>query len=140
LKVFGPKTNTTLPIQGLIGSDMKIEGNVHFKGGLRIDGEVRGNVTTDADDKSLLVVSETGAVIGSVSAAHVVISGSVEGPVDAIELLELHPSSKVSGNVRYSVLEMHPGAIVDGTLRHERHAEQQEEAAPSKLALASSHN
>lgn len=122
-----------LPIQSLVGTDMVLKGDLHFKGGLRIDGEVNGNVIADESSQSLLVISETGKVRGSVRVGHVVVSGLIEGPVEANQLLELHPSANVSGDVRYRALEMHPGAIVDGTLRHEH-----EDVMPSRLALASS--
>ena len=129
-----------LPIQSLIGSDIRIEGNVHFKGGLRIDGEVKGNVTTDEDKKSLLVISETGVVNGSICVGHIVVSGTILGPVEALELLELHPSAKVSGDVKYKALEMHPGAVVDGTLHYNKSQEVVESASPGKLALASNNH
>lgn len=122
-----------LPIQSLVGTDMMIKGDLHFKGGLRIDGEVNGNVIADDSTQSLLVISETGQVRGSVRVGHVVVSGRIEGPIEANQLLELHPSANVSGDVRYRALEMHPGAIVDGTLHFES-----DEVMPGKLALASS--
>ena len=100
---------------------------------LRIDGEVDGNVIADDSAQSLLVSSETGKVRGSVIVGHVVVSGKIEGPIDANQLLELHPSANVSGDVKYKALEMHPGAVVDGTLRHDN-----EELVPGRLALASS--
>jgi cytoskeletal protein CcmA (bactofilin family) len=126
-------TKRLLPIQSLVGSDMTIKGDLHFKGGLRIDGEVNGNVVADESNQSLLVISETGKVHGGVRVGHIVVSGLIDGPIEANQLLELHPSAKVSGNVKYKELEMHPGAVVDGTLHHEN-----DEVLPGKLALASS--
>eukprot|EP01030_Chromulinospumella_sphaerica_P013087 gene13087-12866_t len=43
-----------------------LQGDLRFKGGLRIDGEVDGNVIADESAQSLLVISETGKVRGSV--------------------------------------------------------------------------
>ncbi|HEX4842279.1 MAG TPA: polymer-forming cytoskeletal protein [Limnobacter sp.] len=131
--MFSKKDKRLLPIQSLVGSDMVIKGDLRFKGGLRIDGEVDGNVFADEGSKSLLVISETGKVRGSVRVGHVVVSGAIEGPIDASELLELHPSANVSGDVRYKALEMHPGAVVDGTLQHEN-----SDVIAKPLALASS--
>ncbi len=126
-------TKRLLPIQSLVGADMVLKGDLSFKGGLRIDGEVFGNVTADENAQSLLVISETGKVRGSVRVGHVVVSGLIEGPIQVNQLLELHSSANVSGDVRYRALEMHPGAVVHGTLHHEG-----EEVMPGKLALASS--
>ncbi|MCQ8894867.1 polymer-forming cytoskeletal protein [Limnobacter humi] len=131
--MFSKKSKRMLPIQSLVGAGMHIKGDMKFKGGLRIDGEVDGNVVAEEGEKSLLVISETGRVRGSVQVGHVVVSGHIVGPIEAKELLELHPSANVSGDVRYKALEMHPGAVVDGTLQHE-----QDDSAPAKLALASS--
>lgn len=134
--MFEKKNKRMLPIQSLIGTGMTIQGNICFKGGMRIDGEVLGNVYTTESDGSLLVISETGCVKGHVQVEHLVVSGKVEGPIDASKLLELHPSAKVSGDVRYKALEMHPGAVVEGKLSHEK----TEEPEASKLSLASSNN
>jgi cytoskeletal protein CcmA (bactofilin family) len=41
-------TKRLLPIQSLVGVDMILRGDLRFKGGLRIDGEVDGNVIADA--------------------------------------------------------------------------------------------
>ena len=44
--MFGTKkgSNPQSSIDSLIGVGTRIEGNVVFKGGLRVDGEVRGNI------------------------------------------------------------------------------------------------
>lgn len=131
--MFDKKKKRLLAIQSLVGADMSVQGDLKFKGGLRIDGEVVGNVFADTDSDSLLVISETGRIRGSVNVGHVVVSGKIEGPIEAFQLLELHPSAKVLGDVRYKALEMHPGAVVDGTLQYE-----QPDAAPKQLALAAS--
>lgn len=70
-------TKRLLPIQSLVGADMVLKGDLHFKGGLRIDGEVDGNVVADESSQSLLVISETGKVRGSVRVGHVVVSGLI---------------------------------------------------------------
>lgn len=45
-------------IDSLIGKGTKIEGGVSFTGGLRVDGEVVGNVRSSDDQSGTLVVSE----------------------------------------------------------------------------------
>ena len=51
-----------LSIDTLIGQDATIEGDVTFAGGLRLDGRVRGNVLASDAQRSMLVISEKGAV------------------------------------------------------------------------------
>ncbi len=107
----------TPPIRTLIGEGTVITGEIRFSDGLRIDGELHGNVSSVGDGRSLLVISEKARVVGKVRAGHVIINGSVQGPVMAEELLELQPKARIAGDVRYEALEMHQGATIDGELR-----------------------
>lgn len=104
------------PIRTLIGEGTVLRGELRFGDGLRIDGEVFGDVLATAGARSLVVISENARVHGKVTAGHVIINGEVRGPVNSSELLELQPRASVVGDVRYEVLEMHPGATIDGRL------------------------
>lgn len=106
-------------IDSLIGAGTSIEGDITFSGGLRIDGEVKGNVRAVGDQASTLVVSEHARIEGEVSVSHVVVNGTVIGPVRSSEFLELQPKARVTGDVEYSSIEMHLGAVVQGRLIHQ---------------------
>ncbi|MGE5651544.1 polymer-forming cytoskeletal protein [Noviherbaspirillum sp. UKPF54] len=116
--MLGRKTKGT--IDSLIGISTNIEGNVNFKGGLRIDGTVKGNVIADANEPSMLVISEHAKVEGEVRVAHLVVNGEIVGPVYSSELLELQPRARITGDVYYKALEMHGGALVAGKLTHDQ--------------------
>lgn len=105
------------PIRTLIGEGTVIAGEIRFSDGLRIDGEVQGNITCTGESRSLLVISDKARILGKVRAGHVIINGTVEGPVTAEDLLELQPKARIVGDVRYEALEMHQGATIDGELR-----------------------
>ena len=128
--MFGRKTKSTL--DSLIGVATKIEGNLHFKGGLRIDGHVKGNVTADDEQAGMLVISEHAKVEGEVRVAYLVVNGEIAGPVFSSELLELQPKARITGDVNYKALEMHGGAVVSGKLTHD-------DVGEPVLKLASSH-
>jgi cytoskeletal protein CcmA (bactofilin family) len=113
--MFGKKTQP--PIGTLIGEGTVIRGELRFTEGLRIDGEIIGDVTAVGDQPSILVISEKARVTGKVKAGHVIINGSIMGPVHSDELLELQPKASIVGDVRYEVLEMHQGATIDGELK-----------------------
>ncbi len=133
--MFGKSAKPPTKIDSLIGAGTVIEGNVVFSGGLRIDGEVRGNVSATGDQPSTLVVSEQARIDGEVNVAHLVVNGTVNGPVRSSDFLELQPRARVTGDVEYNAVEMHLGAIVQGRLLH-----QGEGAAKSAaLKLAASH-
>ena len=89
-----------------------------FAGGLRIDGAVDGKVATADNAQGTLVISEHARIDGEVKVSHIVINGSVSGPVTANDYLELQAKARVNGDVVYRTLEMHVGAIVQGKLMH----------------------
>ncbi len=122
------------PIRSLVGEGTVIHGELRFSDGLRIDGEVHGDVVAVGDARSLLVVSEKARVHGKVKAGHVIINGVVVGPVEAEDLLELQPKARIEGDVRYAAIEMHQGAMIDGEVRALRPSE---ERPALKLAASS---
>lgn len=105
------------PIKSLIADGSVITGNIQFSEGLRVDGEVSGNIRASDDEPSILVISETASVTGQVVADHIIINGKVKGPVHARLMLELQPKASIEGDVEYSALEMHQGALIAGQLR-----------------------
>jgi cytoskeletal protein CcmA (bactofilin family) len=113
--MFGKKAQP--PIKSLIAQGSRIEGNLRFTEGLRIDGEVFGDTSASTDEPSILVISEAAVVQGEIRADHVIINGTVRGPVHANELLELQPKARIEGDVYYRALEMHQGAIIAGKLQ-----------------------
>jgi cytoskeletal protein CcmA (bactofilin family) len=129
--LFGRKKQP--PIRSLIGEGTVIQGELRFDAGLRIDGEVQGDVVATGPS-SLLVISENARVSGKVMAGHVIINGQVHGPVVSTALLELQPKARIVGDVHYETLEMHQGATIDGELKHVMAAEV--ERPPLKLAAA----
>lgn len=132
--MFGHKHNKPQSkIDTLVGAGTRISGDVRFTGGLRIDGEIKGNVIAEDGSPSTLVISEHAKVEGEINVTHLVINGVVTGPVRASEFLELQTKARVTGDVEYSRIEMHLGAVVQGRLVHQGQA-----AKSVELKLASS--
>ena len=119
--MFGLK-KSSLPqnsLDSLIGVGTRVEGNIVFKGGLRVDGEVRGNISSESGRDGTLVISERASVEGAISVGHVVVNGVIIGPIVAAESLELLPSARVTGDVEYHQIEMQQGAVIQGRLVHQ---------------------
>lgn len=104
------------PIKSLIAEGSEIEGNFWFSDGLRVDGSIVGNVCAKPDRASILVISEAATVTGEIHADHIIINGTVKGPVHARVMLELQPKARIQGDVHYIALEMHQGALIAGQL------------------------
>lgn len=117
--MFGKKSSKPHNrIDTLIGATTRIDGHFNYSGGLRVDGEVNGNIVAAPGKPSTLVLSEHGRVNGEIKVTHLVVNGTVTGPVSAGEYLELQSKAKVIGDVHYKTLEIHLGAIVEGKLVH----------------------
>lgn len=106
-------------IESLIGAGTVITGDITFAGGMRIDGEIRGNVRVADGKEGTLMISEHARIEGEITVSHLVINGTVIGPVNATEFLELQPRARVTGDVEYNNIEMHLGAVVQGRLIHQ---------------------
>ena len=111
--MFKRKKNLAI-VNSLVGQQTIIGGNVDFVGGLRVDGTIQGSVRGGAD--SVLTVTKTGRICGSIEANHAIIDGTVDGPLVVCEMLELMPSAVVTGDITYQTLRVHPGALITGTL------------------------
>ena len=116
--MFGKKDNSKLQssIECLIGAGTTIEGDITFSGGLRVDGHVRGSVVASDGKAGTLVLSEQAQIEGEIRVSHVVINGTVVGPVHAGEYVELQSKANVTGDVYYKTLEIQLGAVLQGRL------------------------
>jgi cytoskeletal protein CcmA (bactofilin family) len=133
--MFGKKPEKpSKRIDSLIGAGTRVSGDIHFRGGLRVDGEVIGNVRADDSAPSTLVLSEHARIEGAVTVTHAMINGAVNGPIVSTEFLELQPQARIAGDVVYNRLEVHLGAIVKGQLEHQETAPR---AVELKLASGS---
>ena len=100
----------------LIGHQSRVVGDIRFGGGLHVDGQIKGNVASDGDDKATLTVSDRGAIEGEVRVPYIILHGVVHGDVYASEHVELASSARVEGDVYYALIEMAMGAEVNGKL------------------------
>jgi cytoskeletal protein CcmA (bactofilin family) len=119
--MFGKKTENKRQgqIDSLIGAGTQVDGNLRFTGGLRIDGEVKGNIeAVDGASSSTLVLSEHGRIEGAVTVSHLILNGTIVGAVTVTDSLEMQSKAKIIGDVDYALIEMHQGAVIEGRLVH----------------------
>ena len=86
----------------LIGHQSRVDGDIRFGGGLHVDGQIKGNVASDGDDKATLTVSDRGAIEGEVRVPYIILHGAVLGDVYASEHVELASSARVRSVTRSS--------------------------------------
>ena len=101
---------TSSAAPSIIGSDIKITGNVSTPGELHLDGIIEGDVECGE-----LTVGEHGIVTGMVKADTVTLRGTVEGKLRS-KTIHLEQTAKVNGDVSYGTMTMEAGVQVDGKL------------------------
>ncbi len=94
----------------LVGTGTSITGEIIANGDIRIDGQMKGNLST----KGKLVVGPTGSIIGDVVCRNSDVFGKIEGTVKVTELLALKETSRIEGDIAQAKLSIEPGAIFTG--------------------------
>ncbi len=99
-----------------IGAGARVDGNITFTGFLRIQGDILGDVSCDADIGGTMVVGRTGDVTGTIRVPRIVVNGRVSGLVHSSESIEIQPGAHVAGEVFYKVIDIHAGGVIEGSL------------------------
>ncbi|ADE16591.1 protein of unknown function DUF583 [Nitrosococcus halophilus Nc 4] len=111
------KSKCSAQLDTLIGEHTRIEGDITFSGGLRVEGYVKGDILAEEED-SLLTISQDGAIEGQVKVPYIILNGSITGDVHARERIELAHQAQIHGDVYYHFIEMAVGAKINGSLIH----------------------
>ncbi len=77
---------------------------------LRIDGEVKGNVTVAAK----IVIGKSGRIDGNLTCNSADIEGNVEGFIKVDDLLSLRSSANIQGEITTAKLQVEEGANFSG--------------------------
>ena len=96
--------------QNVIGKGTIIEGNITADGDLRIEGTVKGDVTT----KTALTLAQGSVVEGNLIAQHAEIAGEVHGTVNASGLLVIKSTGTIDGDVMTTNLNVEAGSAFTG--------------------------
>ncbi len=112
-----------------IGAGMRVLGDVHCAGVVRVAGTVIGNVSAD----SQVLVAEGGRVEGAVHAAEAVLNGDVIGPIVA-DRVEIQASAVIRGEITTSCFMIHEGAVLDVDVTRPVPAEEQDADVRHRVA------
>ena len=94
-----------------ISQGTEIKGNIKASGDFRMDGTLEGDMFLDGK----LVVGENGSIKGNIVCQNANIIGKVYGNVTVKELLSLHSTAVVNGDIVINKLSIEPGAQFVGT-------------------------
>ena len=96
----------------IIGDGITITGNIDAKVDLHIDGQVIGDIKCAS-----LVQGPSSVIKGAITADNASLSGSVEGSIDAGNLV-ISSSAKIFGDVAYENVTIEQGGHIDGKFKH----------------------
>jgi cytoskeletal protein CcmA (bactofilin family) len=94
--------------RSVLGTDLRITGEITSSGALEVLGEIDGNLTADT-----LTIGPEGRISGSVNARAVEVKGKLDGKVTS-ETFTMRASAQVAAEVTYSALVIESGAQIEG--------------------------
>ena len=95
----------------LIGSGTVITGNIQCDADLRIDGILRGNVTSTGK----VIIGANGTVDGDIDANNADILGKVNGKLTIKTLLNIRDKALINGDIFTGQLQFEPSATFNGS-------------------------
>jgi len=104
------KTEITAAIN-MIGAGTTITGDVQSKGDIRVDGTLKGSVSTTGK----VVLGKDGTIEGDVICNDADISGTIKAKITVSQLLSLKSTSKLNGDIVTNKLSIEPGASFSGS-------------------------
>ena len=101
------------PGQSLIGSSLWIKGELGGEEDIRIEGKVEGTITLPQNS---VTIEARGEVLGDIHARAVFVKGHLEGDVFGSELVTVHTSGNVRGDITAPEVSLEGGAKLKGTI------------------------
>ena len=111
------KKRKFVAITTLIDKGIVISGDTTYTGGIRIDGEIIGNLKVHGEGDSLLIMGHGSKITGDVEVEKAIINGEINGNIKCHDYLELNTNAIVNGSVEYNILEVHEGSKITGNLK-----------------------
>lgn len=97
----------------IVGQAAKLEGNIVSAGALRIDGQVKGQISAEGD----VMLSPQSSVEANIDAANVSVAGRFKGDVNSKGKVEIARGGRVDGNITAKALIIQEGAVFNGQSR-----------------------
>jgi cytoskeletal protein CcmA (bactofilin family) len=97
-------------LNGFLDGGSHLEGKLHFEDTFRVDGRFTGEVESKGD----LVVGQGGQIEGTVRVGRVFVSGTVQGDLYALRLVEIGAKGRVIGNLHTPALIVEDGGQIEG--------------------------
>jgi len=98
-------------ISTFLGPEVSVEGNIEFRGTIRVDGNVKGTIHSD---EGTLIVGEHAVIHADILVGAAVITGAVSGNIEARDKLEIFPPACVMGGIKAPTISIESGVVYNG--------------------------
>ena len=117
----------------LLDQGCQFEGKLTFEGSVQINGKFRGEIFSEGT----LVIGEGADVAGKIEIETVIISGQVNGTIQAKRKIEMLPPAVVRADIVTCSLVVEEGATFEGNCTMGKQEAQSQEPAASVLDFGS---
>lgn len=107
-------------ISTFLGPEVCVEGNIEFQGTIRVDGKVKGTIHSS---EGTLIVGEHADIQADVIVGAAVITGAVDGNIEARDKIEIFPPAKVTGGIKAPMISIESGVVFNGICEMKRYPE-----------------
>ena len=104
----GPKADS---ISTFLGPDASVEGVLIFQGTIRLDGTIKGKITSSG---GTVIVGEQAVVEAEIAVGTAIVMGKVNGTIDAGERIEVYPPGRIDGDIQAPVIAIEEGGLFNG--------------------------
>ena len=115
-----------------IGKSVTIKGQIFSREDLLVDGEVEGAIEVN---EHRFTVGPNGRVRAGVKAREIVVLGSIEGNVEAVDKIDIRKDAKLIGDIKTARIVIEDGAYFKGSIDIVR-SEAKQQTAQARPAAA----
>ena len=105
------KSKTSDALTMLLGPDTAVEGTIEFKDTVRLEGSVKGKISSS---DGTVIIGETAEVQGDIRVNIAIIRGKVNGKIEALTRIEVYPPARIEGDIQSRAVSIQSGVIFNG--------------------------
>lgn len=117
----------------VLATGITVTGDIETDGTVRIDGRLNGSIRRAGS----VIIGSDAVIQGGVNAAEIVVGGTIQGNIIAVERVELQATAVVNGNIEANSVLVHEGSSVNGKFNvRSRDLAPRSDAGPASGALS----
>lgn len=105
------KSKTPDALTMLLGPGTAVEGTIEFKDTVRLEGNVKGKISSS---DGTVIIGETAEVQGDIMVNIAIIRGKVNGKIEARTRIEVYPPARIEGDIQSRAVSIQSGVIFNG--------------------------